>query len=193
MARRATAPVPPDLSGQTGARYGVGAIVLHWGHAALILGLLGLGLYLVDLPKGPERSAAIGLHKSFGMLALVLVALRLIWRRIHGAPTDPRLSAGERRLANAGHRALYVLLLLTPLAGYLSSSFTQYPMRVFGVAIPKAGWPDEAINAFFSGAHGVLAWSLMLLVVAHLGAVVMHAVRGKPVLQRMWPGRAHLD
>lgn len=170
-------------------RYDRGAMALHWLHAVLVLGLIAWGLYMVDLPKGAERSFAIGLHKSFGALALVLVLLRLWWRMRHPAPPDPRLGDMERKLAAAGHHLLYLLLLATPLAGYLSSSFTQYPMKVFGLVIPKAGWPDEAINAFFNGAHKLFAWSLLALIVVHLAAVVMHAIKGKAVLGRMLPGR----
>lgn len=171
------------------ARYDRGAMALHWLHAALVIGLIGWGLYMVDLPKGPERSFAIGLHKSFGVVALLLIVLRLWWRLRHPAPVDARLGALERRLAAAGHHLLYLLLVLTPLSGYLSSSFTQYPMRVFGVVIPKLGWPDEALNAFFGGAHRLFAWSLLVLVVVHVGAVVLHALQGKAILFRMLPGR----
>lgn len=175
------------------ARYGRGAIALHWLHAALVLGLIGWGLYMTDLPKGPERSFAIGVHKSFGVLALALLIIRLAWRKFHPAPADPRLSPGEHRLATAGHHLLYLLLAATPLAGYLSSSFTQYPMRVFGIVIPKAGWPDEAINAALSASHGFLAWALIGLIAVHLSAVVLHSFKGKPVLGRMLPGRAPLN
>lgn len=170
-------------------RYDRGSIALHWLHAVLVVGLIAWGLYMADLPKGPDRSFAIGLHKSFGVVALLLVVLRLWWRVRHPAPADLRLSATERRLAAAGHHLLYLLLVATPLAGYLSSSFTQYPMKVFGLAVPKAGWPDEALNAFFNGAHKLFAWSLLALVVIHVAAVVLHALQGKAVLTRMLPGR----
>lgn len=170
-------------------RYDGGAIALHWLHAILVLGLIAWGLYMAELPKGPERSFAIGLHKSFGVVALLLVALRLWWRVGHPAPPDPRLSRLEHLLAKTGHHLMYLLLLATPLAGYLSSSFTQYPMKVFGLAIPKAGWPDESLNALFNGAHKFFAWSLLALIVIHVAAVVLHGIKGKAVLGRMLPGR----
>lgn len=59
---------------------------------------------MAELPKGAERSFAIGAHKSFGVVALALVLLRLGWRKRHPAPADRRLTAGERRLADGGHR-----------------------------------------------------------------------------------------
>jgi cytochrome b561 len=174
-------------------RYGRGAMLLHWGHAILVLGLIAWGLYMSDLPKGPDRGFAIGVHKSFGIVAFGLIAVRLLWRRFHPAPVDLRLSQNEHALAAAGHHLLYLLLVLTPLAGYLSASFTQYPMRFFGIIMPKAGWPDDGINAFFNAAHGYLAWSLMGLIAVHVAAVVMHAVQKKPVMARMLPGRNPID
>lgn len=170
-------------------RYDAGSIALHWLHAALILTLLGLGLTMTDLPKGAERSAAISLHKSLGILALLLFGLRLAWRLTHHPPTDPRLTPWQHGMARMGHRLLYLLLLLTPLSGYLSSSFTPYPMRVFGLSIPKAGYPDETLNALFGTAHSVLTWTLMAVLVAHVAAVILHQRQGVPVLTRMLPGR----
>lgn len=171
------------------ARYDPGAISLHWAHAALIAALFVIGLSIDDLPRGPERSATIALHKSLGITALLLLALRLAWRRLHPPPADERLSATQQRLARSGHRAVYLLLALTPLSGYLSSSFTPYPMRVFGYLIPKAGWPDEGLNALFGAAHTVFAWTLAALILMHVAAVILHWLQGVPVLHRMLPGR----
>ena len=67
-------------------RYRLPAMLLHWVQAGLILWLLWLGWTMVDLPKGAERSAAYNLHKSLGLLALLLVVIRLAWRRRHPAP-----------------------------------------------------------------------------------------------------------
>ena len=36
-------------------RYGGGAIALHWIHALLVIGLITWGMWMADLPKGPER------------------------------------------------------------------------------------------------------------------------------------------
>lgn len=173
----------------TPSRYDRSAMLLHWLHAVLILGLIGWGLYMTGLPKGEARSFAIGAHKSFGVLALLLVLVRLAWRSLHPVPPDERLTSAERRLAAAGHRLLYLLMVFVPLTGYLSSSFTRYPMRVFGAEIPKAGWPDEGLNATFSAIHSIAAWTLTVLVALHLAAVVLHALRGQPVLARMLPAR----
>ena len=80
------------------SRYSLPAIVLHWGQAVLVIWLLWLGWTMVDLPKGAERSAAYGLHKSLGLLTLLLVGVRLAWRVGHPPPASAA-TGNEARLA----------------------------------------------------------------------------------------------
>jgi len=169
-------------------RYGSPAIALHWLQAGLVVALLAIGWTMTDLPKGAERSAAFALHKSLGLCALALILIRLAWRR-HQAPPAPavQLTPRERRLSVAVHRALYLLLLLAPLAGYLSASFTRYPMKFFGLALPTPGWPDETLNALFNTLHKGAVWGLMLLLLLHLAGALLHALRRDGVISRMLP------
>lgn len=169
------------------ARYGLPAILMHWLQAGLVLGLLWLGMTMVDLPKGAERSAAYGLHKSLGLCALALVVVRLAWRRRHPAPAL-LVTGREAVLARATHHVLYGLLLLVPLAGYLASSFTPYPMKFFGLELPAIGWPDPALNGAFKLLHQVGGWSLAALIVLHVAAALRHGLRRDGTLSRMWPG-----
>lgn len=167
-------------------RYTLTAIALHWAQAILILWLLWLGWTMVDLPKGAERSAAYGLHKSLGLLALALVAVRLAWRVRH-TPPPSAVSGWEGALATATHHALYAFLLLAPLAGYLASSFTPYALSFFGVEIPKAGWPDENLNALFKLFHVALVWAGAGLIGLHLAGALKHALMRDGVVKRMLP------
>jgi cytochrome b561 len=169
-------------------RYTLPAIALHWGQAIVVLWLLWLGWTMTDLPKGAERSAAYGLHKSLGLLALLLVSLRLIWRRRNPAPR-PVTGGWEAKLATATHHALYLFLFLAPLAGYLASSFTPYAIKFFGFEIPKAGWPDESLNSIFKLLHVVFVWGGAGLIVLHVAGAIKHVVKGDGTLQRMLPGR----
>ena len=36
-------------------RYGNAAITIHWLMAIMIIGMIGLGIYMVDLPKGSDE------------------------------------------------------------------------------------------------------------------------------------------
>lgn len=169
-------------------RYTLPAIALHWGQAIVVLWLLWLGWTMTDLPKGAERSAAYNLHKSLGLLALLLVSLRLIWRRGNPAPR-PITGGWEAKLATATHHALYLFLFLAPLAGYLASSFTPYAIKFFGFEIPKAGWPDESLNSIFKLLHVVFVWGGAGLIVFHVAGAIKHVLQRDGTLQRMLPGR----
>ncbi len=176
----------------TTLRYRWPAMLLHWLSAGLILYLLWLGWQMVDLPKGAERSAAYNLHKSFGLLSLLLLALRLAWRR--RSPPPPALESGaSARLAAAAHLGLYLFLLAAPLAGFLASAFTQYPLKFFGWPLPRLFAPDEQLNALFKSLHFALVWSGAVLVALHLAGVVRHLAHGQPILQRMLPARLLKD
>lgn len=169
-------------------RYTLPAIALHWGQAIVVLWLLWLGWTMTDLPKGAERSAAYSLHKSLGLLALLLVSLRLIWRRRNPAP-HPITGGWEAKLATATHHALYLFLFLAPLAGYLASSFTPYAIKFFGFEIPKAGWPDESLNSIFKLLHVVFVWGGAGLIALHVAGAIKHVLQRDGTLQRMLPGK----
>lgn len=169
------------------ARYTLPAIALHWAQAVIILWLLWLGWTMTDLPKGAERSAAYSLHKSLGLLMLLVVIIRLVWRRRQAPP--PMLASGwEAKLAHGVHHALYGFLILAPVAGYLASSFTPYALKFFGVEIPKAGWPDETLNAWFKQCHQWAVWGGGGLIFLHVAGALKHLVKRDGSLQRMLPG-----
>lgn len=172
----------------TSQRYTLPAIFLHWTQAIVVIWLLWLGCTMVDLPKGVERSAAYGLHKSLGLLALPLTIIRLAWRRGH---TGPKLLASgwEAKLSNSTHQAIYALLFLAPLAGYLASSFTPYAIKFFGIELPKTGWIDESLNGIFKLAHVTFVWCLAGLITLHIAGGIKHAIMRDGTMHRMLPSR----
>lgn len=169
------------------AAYTRTAAALHWGHALLVGALLVIGLDMVDLPKGPERTAAFALHKSLGLVALALIGLRLGWRLRHPPPPHPGIGATEKALAAAMHRMLYILLVLVPFSGFLSICFTPYPLKFFGLALPKPGWPDPDLNALFGTLHKGFLLTLGVAILLHVGAALRHAWRLDGTLARMLP------
>lgn len=168
-------------------RYTLPAILLHWAQAIVVIWLLWLGWTMIDLPKGAERSAAYGLHKSLGLLALLLIVIRLAWRR--GNPAPRLLATGwEAKLATATHHMLYALLVMAPLAGFLASSFTPYAIKFFGIELPKLGWPDESLNSVFKLLHVASVWGLAGLIVLHVAGGLKHAIQRDGTMRRMLPG-----
>ncbi|MFN4342985.1 MAG: cytochrome b [Azonexus sp.] len=169
------------------SRYTLPAILLHWAQAVIVLWLFWLGWTMVDLPKGAERSAAYGLHKSLGLLMLLAAVVRLAWRAGHPPPA-PLAGGWQARLATAVHHLLYVFLIMAPLAGYFASSFTPYPLKFFGVELPRLGWPDEGLNGVFKRLHGAFVWGGAGLIALHVAGALKHVVQRDGTLGRMWPG-----
>lgn len=168
--------------------YALPAILLHWVQAGLIIFLLWLGWSMLDLPKGVERSAAYNLHKSLGLLLFGLTLLRLGWRWRHPVTALPA-PAWEAQVVRYTHGALYAMLLLAPLAGYLASSFTPYAIKFFGLALPKAGGPDETWNALFKQLHRTVVWGGTVLILLHIAGALRHLLHGDRSIWRILPGR----
>src|SRR6185369_13928945 len=83
-----------------GVGYDPLAKALHWITALLVLGLIGLGLWMVDLPISLTKLLAYGWHKWIGLVVLVLTIVRLLWRwRAPPLPLPDTVAAWHRRLA----------------------------------------------------------------------------------------------
>ncbi len=170
-------------------RYALPAIVLHWLMGVLLIGQIAIGLYMVELPKRtPEVAYYYNLHKSLGLVALMLVTIRL-WRRLRAKPPVAlHTSVLQEKAASVAHRLLYACMVLIPLTGFIGSSFGKYPVKFFGYALPHLGWESPGVQAFFRQAHAVLVWLLCALIAVHLLAVIHHiATSGTRILRRMLP------
>lgn len=181
-------------------RYTRVAVGLHWTIAALVLALIAAGWWMTRgegaaaAAPGTARFAVYQLHKSLGILVLLLTLARLGWRLANRPPPLPEhLSVWERRLAAPVHWIFYALLIVLPLTGWalVSSSPTGIPTILFGVV----SWPhlplaqNRGVSDGFDLAHAWLAWIAASLVALHVAAALKHQLADKTnVLARMAPG-----
>ena len=64
----------------TDTRYGAIARVLHWGMALVIFVLIWLGWWMADLSYFDRwYNRSLELHKSLGMVALAIAAVKIAW------------------------------------------------------------------------------------------------------------------
>lgn len=169
-------------------RYGRVAVLLHWLVAAAVIAQVVLGLWMTSLPDTPRGVQAgwFNLHKSTGIVLLALVALRLAWRLRHRPPALPAgLPAWQRHAAALNHRLLYLCLLLAPASGFLGSSFSPYPIRLFGWPLPRWTQPWPLGKEWMGRLHEAVVWVLMLLVALHVAAALRHAWRRDGLFTRM--------
>ena len=157
------------------SRYTLTAIGLHWVIAFLVFALFTIGWSMVDLPRGPDRSFNFALHKSLGLTVFGLAVMRVVWRYFHRPPPYLESMAKWRiTVARSAHLLFYVVLFLQPVSGYLSSSFSGYKTRVFGLALPHWGWRDPPLNELFTEIHVISSVLFVILVGLHLLGALSH-------------------
>lgn len=181
-------PIPRMPTTGAGWRYSALAIALHWLMALLIAGLLGVGWYMMAIEDEPGSGWYFDLHKSFGLVALMLVVLRLLWRARHAPAALPAvMPAWQRAAAVLTHWLLYACMLLMPLLGFIGASYSKRGVSFFGWKLPAWMVPDHDMAEQYFDLHGTLAWVLVVLVALHAVAALKHLVKDKDgVFQRMW-------
>lgn len=173
--------------------YTATAKALHWGIAILILGLLGLGFYMQDLPLSPAKLQLYSFHKWAGVTVFMAVVVRLVWRVTHRPPALPtHMAPLERLAAHAGHHLLYLLMFAIPLSGWLMSSAKGFQTVWFGVLpIPDLLDKDKELGDLLQTVHMSLNFLLIAVLLAHVGAALKHHfIDRDDVLTRMLPRRA---
>ncbi|WP_416879048.1 cytochrome b [Litorimonas sp.] len=180
-------------------RYSKTAIALHWTIAVLIIGLIIFGLLMTN-PNMPNRFVLYQLHKSFGIMVLILSIFRLIWRLLHTPPPLPEgMKKWEVAAAKFTHIAFYVIMIGMPLLGWamVSASPLPIPTELFWT-IP---WPDipfipesEELEDTFQFLHGNIGKLTIGLIVLHFGAAMKHHFVNKDnVFVRMFPWARERD
>ncbi|WP_342147934.1 cytochrome b [Methylorubrum sp. SB2] len=171
-------------------RFNGPARLLHWSMAALILAMLFIGVAMVA--SLADYGTLVALHRPLGLLILILAVLRLAnrWRR-PPPPLPADLPPWQRRAAHASHIALYGLMLAMPLVGWAMLSAGRIPVAVAGpLVLPPILPQSPMLYAWLRELHTVLAYGLFGLVLAHLGAALLHGlIRRDGVFASMAPWR----
>jgi cytochrome b561 len=171
-------------------RYTPTAIALHWLIALLIFIAFPLGIYMHDLPLSPTKLQLYSYHKWIGVTVFMLAVVRLWWRATHQPPALPDSMPGwEKFAAHATHYALYVLIFIIPLSGWLMSSAKGFQTVWFGVLpLPDLVGKDEALGKLLQEVHEVLNFALLGLLLGHVGAALKHHfIQHDDILARMLP------
>jgi cytochrome b561 len=170
-------------------RYSGTQIGLHWLIALAIIAMLGIGLYMVGLPKGlPFKSSLVNFHKSLGMTVFLLVLIRIVVRLVVGRPALPPMRAWQRAAASMTQVLLYLAMIAMPLTGYLGSSFNKFGTRFWGIPLPMWGWDDAGLRSLFFGIHEVSAWVLIALILLHVAGALKHQLVDRDgLMSRMLP------
>lgn len=167
---------------------------LHWSVAIGILILLGTGFYMANF----EIWSLYDWHKTLGVLLLLLLAARAIYRLRRGWPTPAgRYSRLEQTAARWVHWALLLGVFLLPITGLMYSGAGGFGVPVFGWELIPSNYVEgepvaynAALSNFGDKAHEILGWLLAAVIALHvLGALKHHLFDKDDTLRRML-GRA---
>ncbi len=186
--------VPDAVPQQRILRYSNTAVTIHWITVALVLFQIWLGLSFIDMAPGAERGELFTWHKTIGALILLATIGRLTYRLVNPPPAFPTdLPKWERVAAVWNHRLFYVLLIGLPIGGLIAvSGRAKGPTTELlgGIPLPVIPGVSEQMGEIAGGAHGLLAFVLIALVVLHAAAALKHQFLDRaPASGRMPPFR----
>ena len=171
--------------------YGLISILIHWISAALILFLFGLGIYMVDLGyyddwyhKGPE------LHISLGLVVLLLMLARVIWRIVNPTPEELSAKPVQNVAAKLVKLGLYAFIFMVLVSGYLITTAEGQPASMFNLIKFPVLTELSSQNVDLAGeVHEYLAWGIVLLVVLHIAGALFHhfVVRDRTLVRMLKP------
>jgi cytochrome b561 len=171
--------------------YTLTARILHWVTVALVLTMIPIGIVMANADFGVWQDTLYHLHRSIGAVLLPLVLGRLIWRLGYPAlPLPADIPAIQQFAAHATHWALYGLLILQALVGWIATSAYRAPILVFWLFELPPVWPvDRPFSEKIFAVHRLIGIAIALLLCAHISAALFHHfVRKDGVLMRMVRG-----
>lgn len=174
----------------TADSYGRIAKWFHWTTAALFLAAYVSVYYRqwFTEKQTPENMTALQIHLSVGVSIAVIVALRVIWRLMNRSPADEPGTPLAHLAAHLGHLALYAVMIVAPITGYLGTGvntdffflfeipkfestalFQSVVAEGMGLDFKTFEKPIDFIHKNVLG-----AWLIWLLVLGHAGAALYH-------------------
>ncbi|MGI3170740.1 cytochrome b [Pseudooceanicola sp. C21-150M6] len=176
---------------QTTDQFSLFARSLHWIMALLVLCMIPAGFLMIQegIPRGLQNALFL-FHKNIGVLLLILVVIRALYRRFRPpAPLPADIPMIQQRMAALSHLALYGLLFLLPVAGYIRVKAGGFPIEsldALGVPalVPRAEWLATAAKTI----HFLAGYAIAGVIAVHIAAAAYHGlVRRDGVFSRMWP------
>lgn len=176
-------------------RYGVVTKVFHWTVFLLFLYQYVVANIMLRISQsetflGFTQGVLYNWHKSIGLVVLLVVLLRLTWRRTTRLPDwAESLSEWEKNASHWIENTLYVAMFVMPISGYLFVMSGDYGVMLFGrIALPNPIGKIETMAEITRWLHIITGWVILITLVCHVGLGLKHQLINRDrFLNRMLP------
>ena len=170
--------------------YGLVNKHFHWIMGVIIIFNFILALILDDFPKGPMRSFLFSIHKSTGILVIILLIPRLLWRLVNTVPVSLGNVKTLNKLSKYVHYFFYFILLVVVFSGWTYSSARSGPFEVFGLfTAPALIENNQVVASIAKEIHGISVYIFITVLGIHvLASLLHHYIFKDKTLKRMWYG-----
>jgi cytochrome b561 len=174
----------------TAAGYGLVSRLIHWIMALAIFVVFGIGIWMIGLDyQNPYYRLGPDIHRSVGILLLIALVFRYLWRLVNVLPNDSELTPFERKASHIVHLVFYPLLAAVMISGYFISSAGGQAVDVFDWFSIPAVTKQPGLESQAGFVHRWLAYGTVALAAVHtIAALKHHFVEKSRVLTRMWSG-----
>jgi len=172
--------------------YGRLSISLHWLTLALLIAVYACIELREMYPRGSDpREALKTWHFMLGLTVFVLVWVRLAARLMGKTPPIvPPVPKWQSAIATIVEFALYALMIVLPLLGWLTLSAEGDAIPFFGLQLPALVGENEQLAERVEDLHTTLATAGYFLIGLHAAAALFHHyVQRDNTLRRMLPAR----
>jgi cytochrome b561 len=183
---------------------------LHWLTALFFLGSYCAVYYRhwFTEKETPENWIALQLHLSIGITLAVIIVLRIIWRNMNPTPDPEPGTRIEHFAAHAGHMALYLVMVVMVITGYIGTGVdTEYfflfdipkfeSTQIFSLVVSEGlGLNFEQFEKPVDFIHKDIlgAWVVWMLIAGHVAAALYHhLIKRDRTLYKMTSGRPGQD
>lgn len=167
--------------------YGAVSRFNHWVSALIVIGMLAVGFYFNDLPRGDEKSYWLKLHIGVGGLIFVFLWFRVLWRVFSKSPAPVEQQKALHIISQLVHWVLLISILVMAISGPMLIWTRGADINVFGwFSIPTPIGEMHDLHELMEEVHEVVAKVLFVTLSIHVAAAIKHQFISKnQVLARM--------
>jgi cytochrome b561 len=162
-------------------QYSSRTAILHWLIFLLVVAAFFLGHYVADEANAAQKLSLLPVHILTGDLILLLVLVRIYFRKMDGEPAPANANPLLHKLATATHGLLNISLIFVAISGMVTAA-TSGVIEALKNSDPNLLPDFDKVGAFEF--HELFVGLMLLLLALHVVAAVYHQFIVKDNLMR---------